>query len=96
MTAKIIEFLKDVTEEISFGIRSLCGRPSPMKRFIFVLIICGILSVSFMYTLVSSIYNMGKNDARKESPDAGNRRNSIIKNDSINFIKEKQHEQTNE
>jgi len=39
---------------------------------------------------------MGKKDARKEILDAGNRRNSIMKNDSINFINKEQHEQPNE
>lgn len=92
MKTSVIDFLKDAVNEFSFGIRCLCGKPSPMKRFVFVLIICGILSVSFIYTLVSSIYNIGKNDARKEVLDSGNTQTGRMKKDSINYLKENQNE----
>ena len=92
MKTSVIDFLKDAVNEFSFGIRCLCRKPSPMKRFVFVLIICGILSVSFIYTLVSSIYNIGKNDARKEVLDSGNTQTGRMKKDSINYLKENQNE----
>ena len=76
-------FLKDTADEIAYSIRTLCGKPSPMKRFVFVLIISGVLSVFFIYTLVSSIYNIGRNDARKELLDTGDTLNDTVKSDSI-------------
>jgi len=66
MKKKIGEFLENIWDEIEYCLRLLCGQPSPMKRFIIVVIIGGSLSIAFICTLVNSIYNIGANDARKE------------------------------
>ena len=66
MKKKIRELLENIWDEIEYCLRLLCGQPSPMKRFIIVVIIGGSLSVAFICTLVNSIYNIGANDARKE------------------------------
>ena len=66
MKKKIGEFLENMWDEIEYCLRLLCGQPSPMKRFIIVVIIGGSLSIAFICTLVNSIYNIGVNDARKE------------------------------
>ena len=66
MKKEIFEFLTNVWGEIEYSLRLLCGKPSPVKRFIAVLVLGGTLSIFFIYTLVSSIYNIGVQDAKKE------------------------------
>jgi hypothetical protein len=63
---KIRDFLTHACGEISYGLRMLCGKPTPMKRFITVLIIGGALAVANIYFVVSSIYNMGVSDAKNK------------------------------
>ncbi|GHT11675.1 hypothetical protein FACS189426_13900 [Bacteroidia bacterium] len=66
MRKKIKEFLINAWDEIEYRLRLLCGRPTPMKRFMMVLIIGGALAVANIYFVVSSIYNMGVSDAKKQ------------------------------
>jgi ABC-type lipoprotein release transport system permease subunit len=66
MKKKIIEFLTNAWDEMQYALRLLCGKPTPLKRFIMVLIIGGALAVANIYLVVSSIYNIGKRDAEKE------------------------------
>ena len=66
MKEKLKDFLANVWDEITYNVKDLCGQPSPMKRLIIVLVIGGALSIASIYTLVSSIYSVGKQDAEKE------------------------------
>ncbi|GHS99070.1 hypothetical protein FACS189421_08820 [Bacteroidia bacterium] len=66
MRKKIKEFLINAWDEIEYLLRLLCGKPTPMKRFMMVLIIGGALAVANIYFVVSSIYNMGVSDAKKQ------------------------------
>jgi hypothetical protein len=66
MRERIKDFLTGAWDEITYGIRCACGKPSPLKRFIVILIICIALSVGYFYSIISSIYNMGKRDAERE------------------------------
>ena len=81
-------------EEITYSLRDLCGRPTPMKRFIAVLIIGGIFSIVSIYTLVSSIYNIGKHDAQKEFMKLQHIETLKLqpKQDSINILNSKDYE----
>jgi hypothetical protein len=63
---KVVEFVSDAWGEIEYGLRCLCGRPSPVKRFIAVLAVGGILTVANIYFVASSIYNIGKRDVEKK------------------------------
>jgi len=65
MKQKIRDFLVNIWYEIEYRLKCLCGRPSPLKRFILVLIIGGILAAANIYFVISSIYNIGKHDAEK-------------------------------
>jgi ABC-type lipoprotein release transport system permease subunit len=58
--------LENAWERIEYGLRYVCGRPSPLKRLITVLIVGGALVVGYVYMLASSIYNIGKRDAQRE------------------------------
>jgi hypothetical protein len=62
MKRKIIEFQTKVKQEI----KRLCGKPSPMKRFVAVLIIGGVLAVANIYILINSIYSIGRRDVQME------------------------------
>jgi hypothetical protein len=57
------ETVNDVRDGFSSGLRIVCGKPSPAKRLVIVLIIGCVLSVVSVCTLVRSIYNIGKRDA---------------------------------
>ena len=63
---KIVEFVSGAWGEIEYGLRCLCGRPSPMKRFITVLMVGGVLAVVNIWFVANSIYNMGKRDAERK------------------------------
>ena len=66
MSEKIKDFLIDIWDRITYCLKCACGRPSRMKRFLIVVVIGGSLSIAYIYMLVSSIYNMGKEDAEKK------------------------------
>jgi hypothetical protein len=63
---KVVEYVSGVWGEITYGLKGLCGRPSPLKRFIAVLTVGGVLAGVNIYFVASSIYNTGKRDAKKE------------------------------
>ena len=97
MKTKIMEFLKDAGSEITYGIRCLCGKPSPMKRFITVVVAGCIMAAVFFCILVSSIYNIGKSNGQKETvPELNMMRQLNMKNDSINHLKQKIYEYEHE
>jgi hypothetical protein len=62
MRQKISEFWS----EVEYKLKRLCGRPSPMKRLVSVLVICVFFATANIWFVVSSIYNIGKNDGKKE------------------------------
>jgi hypothetical protein len=66
MKTTIKNQLTDIWDELCYGLRRLCGEPSPMKRLITVLILAVGLGGANIYLVVSSIYSIGKGDARKE------------------------------
>jgi ABC-type lipoprotein release transport system permease subunit len=95
LKTKIREFLINAWYEIEYGLRLLCGKPTPMKRFIMVLIIGGTLVVVHIYYVVSSIYNMGVHDAKKQFLEVQHIETLKLqqsKNDSINILNQKEHE----
>jgi len=66
MQIKIKKLLSDCVDWIEYGLRRLYGKPSLMKQFIIVLILGSSLGIFSAYTMIRSIYNIGKNDAKKE------------------------------
>ena len=94
MRNKMVEFLVAAWDEITYGLRCACGKPTPMKRLIIVLIIGGLLSIAYIYTLVSSIYDIGKQDAETEFMEL--QHIEVLKlqseNDSINILNEIEYE----
>jgi hypothetical protein len=89
MKDKLITQLKDIRDELTYGIRRLCLCPSPAKRMVTVLILALVLGGLNIWFVVSSIYNMGKNDARKEFLELQHIESLELpqKNDSIKSIK---------
>jgi hypothetical protein len=66
MKRKIKEFTENSLSEIEYRLRRLCGRPTPAKRLVAVLIMCIVFAVANIWFVVSSIYSIGKKDAEKE------------------------------
>ncbi len=85
---KIIAQLENLWDWIDYGLRRLCGRPSPVKRLVAVVIIGGALSIAYIYMLASSIYNMGKQDAEKDFLELQHIETLKLQgeNDSINIL----------
>ena len=94
MQIKIKKLLSDCVDWIEYGLRRLYGKPSLMKQFIIVLILGSSLSIFSIYTLVRSIYNIGRNDARTEFMEIKHIGNLELpnSNDSINFLKQKKYD----
>jgi len=53
-------------DAVEYRLRLLCGRPTPVKRLITVLIIGMALMAANIWFVVSSIYNIGRGDAQTE------------------------------
>jgi hypothetical protein len=94
MKDKLITQLKDIWDEITYCIRWLCLRPSPARRMITVLILIVVLGGANIWFIVSSIYSMGKNDARKEFLELQHIETLKLqhKSDSINILNQKEYE----
>ena len=94
MKGKINDLLIAAWDEITYGLRCVCGRPTPVKRLVIVLVISGILSIAYIYMLVSSIYNIGKQDAEKEFMEWQHIETLKLqqKRDSINILIKKDYE----
>jgi hypothetical protein len=84
--------LTNAWDEIEYGLRLLCGRPSPMKRFIAVLVIGGALAAANLYFVVSSIYSIGKRDAEREFLRLQHIESLKLQSDSINNSNSKSYE----
>ncbi|KAA6340811.1 hypothetical protein EZS27_011356 [termite gut metagenome] len=87
-----------IGQEISYRLRLVCGKPSPMKRFLLVLGCCTVLGIVFIYMTVHSIHSIGKSDTGKELIETGRMKPLRIApandsmNDSINLLKQKMYE----
>lgn len=91
---KIRKLLSDFMDWIEYGLRRLYGKPTMMKQFIIVLILGSSLSIFSIYTLVRSIYNIGKNDAKEEFMELQHIKSLELqkRNDSINILNQKKYE----
>jgi hypothetical protein len=94
MRTSIKNQLTDIWDEFCYGLRWLCGKPSPLKRLITVLILAVGLGGANIYLVVSSIYNIGKRDAQKEYMEIEHIKQVELKhsNDSINQLKKQLYE----
>ena len=86
---KIKETLEDVWGELTYGVRWLCLRPSPGMRLSIIIVLFVALSVANIWFVASSIYNIGKRDARKEflEMEHAGKLELQNKNDSIKTVK---------
>jgi hypothetical protein len=66
MKRKIKEFFSNLQDKIDYGLRRVCYGLSPAERLITILIFCVGFGIMSIYITVSSIYNIGKQDAKKE------------------------------
>ena len=94
MRKKIRKYLTNIWDNIEYRLRLLCGKPSPIKQFMTVLIIGIVLTVANIYFVVSSVYHIGKRDAEKEFITLQHIETLKLhsKNDSINIFNQKEYE----
>jgi hypothetical protein len=91
---KIRRLWNRLLDGIDDGFRRMCYGVSPVGRFILALALYILLSVAYLYFIVSSLYTIGKQDAEKEffklqhiqKPDV------LRENDSINHLNQKEYE----
>jgi hypothetical protein len=90
MKLNIKELLSNLWGELDYGLRWLCYGLSPFGRFIAIIVFCVIFGIMSLYITISSIYDIGKNDAKKELLELEHIKQLEWKhtNDSINFIKQ--------
>jgi hypothetical protein len=84
---RLKEFFGDLRDNFRCGLHAVCGKPSPVKRLVIVLIIGGALSIVSVCTLVSSIYNIGKRDAELIHIEHIKQLELRLSGDSINTVK---------
>ena len=87
--SKLKETLSDVWDELTYGIRWLCLRPSPGKRLSIIIFLVIVSSTINIWFVANSIYNIGKRDARKEFLEIEHAGKLELqhKNDSIKTVK---------
>jgi hypothetical protein len=94
MKTNIKNHLTEIWDELTYGLRWLCLRPSPAKRLAAILILIFVLSGLNIWFVASSVYNIGKRDARRELLQIEHIRQPELqqKNDSINQLKKQLYE----
>lgn len=73
-------------------LRNICGKPSPVKRFVAVLILMVVFGGFNVWFIVNSVYNIGKNDARKEFLKIEHIEQLKFRNDSVKQFKNQMYE----
>lgn len=66
MKQKIKELVSNLWDKVDYSVRRVCYGLSPLERLITILAFCAVFGIMSIYMTVSSIYNIGKNDAKKE------------------------------
>jgi hypothetical protein len=66
MKKKIKKKITNAVDKIDCRLRLLCSKPTPEKRFAGIVLIIVVLAVANIYVAVSSMYNMGRSDAKKQ------------------------------
>jgi hypothetical protein len=94
MKLKIKELLNALRDKVDSVLRRLCYGLSPSERLATILSFCVIFGIASIYMTVSSIYNIGKNDAKREFLELEHIKRLELQhsNDSINFLKQKVYE----
>jgi hypothetical protein len=95
MKRKIKEFLNNLRDKVDYGLRWLCYGLSPAGRLITILVFCIGFGITSIYMTVSSIYHIGKSDAKKEFLEMEHFEQLKLQsqsNDSINFINQQKYE----
>ncbi|MCL2738346.1 MAG: TraL conjugative transposon family protein [Bacteroidales bacterium] len=62
MATGIKHALAHAGDAVEHRLRLLCGKPTPMKRFILVLVIGMALAIANVWFVISSIYNIGRGE----------------------------------
>jgi hypothetical protein len=64
MKTKIRDYISRLENRVAYLLYCICGRFTPLKGLIFVLIVGGAMMSASIYFVVDAIYNMGKRDAK--------------------------------
>ena len=60
--------IKKLREWAEDGLRGLCGKLSPEKRFITIIVIVVVFALANFYITFRAIYNIGREDAHGKPP----------------------------
>jgi hypothetical protein len=89
---KIMNLLHNLWERVDYGIRWACYGISPAGRLIIILTFFLLYGILAIYVTVSSIYLIGKQDAKREFLELQHIESLKLQNDSINILNQKQYE----
>lgn len=84
------KYIVKIRDFIDDNIRHLCGRITPEKRLVTILVIFSIFSITSLYITFTGLYHMGRCDAENEclqQIEHIKRLELKIKQDSINRLK---------
>lgn len=90
-----MKYLRHIFKETGYSIndflRRICGGLSPDARLMVILSMLLIFTVGNLYFTISTIYNRGRKDGKKEMPeiqhiDGLDILNSGVRNDTMNLI----------
>lgn len=83
MINRLLTPLRHIGGELAYGIRLLCPSPTPGRRLAAALILIIVFGGLNIWYVVSSIYNIGRSDARKERMELQHIRPPELKRDSL-------------
>jgi hypothetical protein len=86
MKKEIGNFMAAARSGVEYRLRLLCGRPSPLKRFVAVLVIGGVLTVANIWLVATSIYNIGRRDAEADFMELRHIETLKLQRDSIDNL----------
>jgi hypothetical protein len=91
MKSTLKETLKNAMGELQYGLRVLCGKPSPLKRIIAICILSCVLGIGYIHLIWRGVTGLSRYDAQQQyieiqhiEPINGDTQASM---DSINNIK---------
>lgn len=94
MKERLMKRLRHIGEELTYGIRRLCLRPSPGVRLSIIVLLVVASGAANIWFVASSIYNMGVSDTKRQFLEVQHIETLKLQSvkDSINIINQKKYE----
>lgn len=84
--------LEQFREWCDYGLRRVCGRMTPARRLVIILLLLAIFGAVNLYITIRAIYGIGREDARRELMETGPEPGKNQHPDNFNPLKDKEDE----